>query len=142
MGNLKEIRNRITSVKSTQQITRAMKMVSAAKLKKATDAIVRIRPYSYKLKEVIETLADSIDDLGEKSLVVGQEVAGALHAHDVADVAVEAAAMQSQRILALIAAKVLKAALGEGQCFVIHPHAAFRNAFGAPLQARLEMLLP
>ena len=63
MWNLKEIRNRIVSVKSTQQITRAMKMVSAAKLKKATDAIVRIRPYSYKLKEVIETLADSIDDL-------------------------------------------------------------------------------
>jgi F-type H+-transporting ATPase subunit gamma len=63
MGNLKEIRNRIVSVKSTQQITRAMKMVSAAKLKKATDAIIRIRPYSYKLKEVIETLADGIDDL-------------------------------------------------------------------------------
>ena len=63
MGNLKEIRNRIVSVKSTQQITRAMKMVSAAKLKKATDAIVRIRPYSYKLKEVIETLAEGIDDL-------------------------------------------------------------------------------
>jgi F-type H+-transporting ATPase subunit gamma len=63
MGNLKEIRNRIVSVKSTQQITRAMKMVSAAKLKKATDAIVRIRPYSYKLKEVIETLAEGIEDL-------------------------------------------------------------------------------
>ena len=49
MANLKEIRNRISSVSSTMQITSAMKMVSAAKLKKAQDAIVAMRPYSNKL---------------------------------------------------------------------------------------------
>ena len=49
MPNLKEVRNRITSVNSTKQITSAMKMVSAAKLRKAQDAITRMRPYSEKL---------------------------------------------------------------------------------------------
>ena len=56
MANLKEIRNRIASVSSTMQITSAMKMVSAAKLKKATDAITQMRPYSTKLKELIQRL--------------------------------------------------------------------------------------
>jgi len=46
MASLKEVRNRITSVNSTQQITKAMKMVSAAKLRRATDAIVQMRPYA------------------------------------------------------------------------------------------------
>jgi ATP synthase F1 gamma subunit len=53
MANLKEIRNRITSVSSTMQITSAMKMVSAAKLKKAQDAITAMRPYAEKLTELI-----------------------------------------------------------------------------------------
>jgi F-type H+-transporting ATPase subunit gamma len=48
MANLKEIRNRITSVASTMQITSAMKMVSAAKLKRAQDAVTKMRPYSEK----------------------------------------------------------------------------------------------
>ena len=53
MANLKEIRNRISSVSSTMQITSAMKMVSAAKLKKAQEAITSVKPYSEKLDELI-----------------------------------------------------------------------------------------
>ena len=61
MANLKEIRNRISSVSSTMQITSAMKMVSAAKLKKAQDAITEMRPYSDKLTELIQNLSQSLD---------------------------------------------------------------------------------
>tara|TARA_B100001105_G_scaffold69119_1_gene54253 strand:+ start:603 stop:1451 length:849 start_codon:yes stop_codon:yes gene_type:complete len=61
MANLKEIRNRISSVSSTMQITSAMKMVSAAKLKKAQDAIVAMRPYSNKLTGILQGLFSSID---------------------------------------------------------------------------------
>ena len=61
MANLKEIRNRIASVSSTMQITSAMKMVSAAKLKKAQDAITAMRPYSDKLTELIQNLSGSIN---------------------------------------------------------------------------------
>ena len=60
MANLKEIRNRIASVSSTMQITSAMKMVSAAKLKKAQDAITAMRPYSDKLTELIQNLSGAI----------------------------------------------------------------------------------
>lgn len=59
MANLKEIRGRITSISSTMQITSAMKMVSAAKLKKAQDAIVMLRPYSEKLQELIQNVNSS-----------------------------------------------------------------------------------
>ncbi|NVK52057.1 MAG: ATP synthase F1 subunit gamma [Flavobacteriaceae bacterium] len=61
MANLKEIRNRITSIGSTMQITSAMKMVSAAKLKKAQDAIVAMRPYSSKLTELLQSLSATLD---------------------------------------------------------------------------------
>ena len=61
MANLKEIRNRITSVSSTMQITSAMKMVSAAKLKKAQDAITAMRPYAEKLTELLQNLAATLD---------------------------------------------------------------------------------
>lgn len=61
MANLKEVRNRITSVSSTQQITSAMKMVSAAKLKRAQDAITQMRPYANKLREILENLSASLD---------------------------------------------------------------------------------
>ncbi len=61
MANLKEIRSRITSVNSTKQITSAMKMVSAAKLKRAQDAIVQMRPYAEKLKEILGNLSASLD---------------------------------------------------------------------------------
>jgi F-type H+-transporting ATPase subunit gamma len=65
MANLKEIRNRITSVSSTMQITSAMKMVSAAKLKKAQDAITAMRPYAEKLTELLQNLSSSLDsDIG------------------------------------------------------------------------------
>jgi F-type H+-transporting ATPase subunit gamma len=60
MANLKEIRNRITSIKSTMQITSAMKMVSAAKLKKSQDAIVAMRPYSSKLTELLQNLSATL----------------------------------------------------------------------------------
>ncbi|MNJ99363.1 ATP synthase gamma chain [compost metagenome] len=61
MANLKEIRNRIVSVSSTMQITSAMKMVSAAKLKKAQDAITAMRPYSEKLTELLQNLSATLD---------------------------------------------------------------------------------
>ena len=62
MANLKAIRIRITSVKSTRQITSAMKMVSAAKLRKAQDKIVRLRPYANKLHEILVGLSQSLAD--------------------------------------------------------------------------------
>lgn len=65
MANLKEIRNRIASVSSTMQITSAMKMVSAAKLKKAQDAITAMRPYSSKLAQLIQNLSGGLDGIGE-----------------------------------------------------------------------------
>lgn len=61
MANLKEIRNRITSVSSTMQITSAMKMVSAAKLKKAQDAITAMRPYAEKLTELLQDLSATLE---------------------------------------------------------------------------------
>ncbi|HBW87176.1 MAG TPA: ATP synthase F1 subunit gamma [Crocinitomicaceae bacterium] len=61
MPNLKEIRNRIQSVGSTMQITSAMKMVSAAKLKRAQDAVNQMRPYANKLKEILENLSATLD---------------------------------------------------------------------------------
>ena len=61
MANLKEIRTRITSVNSTMQITSAMKMVSAAKLKRAQDAITRMRPYAEKLQEILSNVSSSLD---------------------------------------------------------------------------------
>ena len=61
MANLKEIRNRISSVESTMQITSAMKMVSAAKLKRAQDAIVQLRPYADKLTEILVNLSSTLD---------------------------------------------------------------------------------
>ena len=61
MANLKEIRNRIASVSSTMQITSAMKMVSAAKLKKAQDAITAMRPYANSLTQLIQNLSRTLE---------------------------------------------------------------------------------
>src|ERR1700749_2277705 len=73
-GQLKEVRNRIKSVQSTQQITKAMKMVSAAKLRRAQDAIVQMRPYARKLQELLSNIVSSSDgDLG-MSLAVERPV--------------------------------------------------------------------
>ena len=59
-GALKEVRNRIKSVQSTQQITKAMKMVSAAKLRRAQDAIIQMRPYAQKLQEMLVILLEML----------------------------------------------------------------------------------
>lgn len=67
MANLKELRSRITSVSSTMQITSAMKMVSAAKLNRAQDAITKMRPYSQKLTELLQNLSATLEgDTGSK----------------------------------------------------------------------------
>ncbi|SFS39928.1 ATP synthase F1 subcomplex gamma subunit [Lutibacter maritimus] len=71
MANLKEIRNRIASIGSTMQITSAMKMVSAAKLKKAQDAITQMRPYAEKLTELLQSLSASLE--GEVGGVYSQQ---------------------------------------------------------------------
>ncbi len=60
-GQLKEVRNRIKSVQSTQQITKAMKMVSAAKLRRAQDAIIQMRPYAKKLQEMLSNIISNIE---------------------------------------------------------------------------------
>ena len=60
-GQLKEVRNRIKSVQSTQQITKAMKMVSAAKLRKAQDAIIQMRPYAQKLQDMLSNIVSNSD---------------------------------------------------------------------------------
>jgi F-type H+-transporting ATPase subunit gamma len=77
MANLKEIRNRITSVGSTMQITSAMKMVSAAKLKRAQDAVTQMRPYAGKLKEILENLSATLD-LSENAFSEQREVKNVL----------------------------------------------------------------
>jgi len=62
MANLKEVKNRIASVNSTQQITKAMKMVAAAKLRRAQDAIMQLRPYASKLDEILTNVSSTADD--------------------------------------------------------------------------------
>ena len=70
-GQLKEVRNRIKSVQSTQQITKAMKMVSAAKLRRAQDAIIQMRPYARKLQEMLSNIVSNIE--GESGLALAAE---------------------------------------------------------------------
>ena len=70
-GQLKEVRNRISSVQSTQQITKAMKMVSAAKLRRAQDAIVQMRPYARKLQEMLSNIVSSSQ--GDSSMTLAAE---------------------------------------------------------------------
>ena len=65
MASLKEVRDRIGSVNSTQQITKAMKMVAAAKLRRAQDAIIQIRPYARKLNEMMATVSGGAESLAE-----------------------------------------------------------------------------
>ena len=74
MSGLKEIRNRISSVSSTMQITNAMKMVSAAKLKKAQDSITATLPYSNKLSELVKNISASIDSIDSNPLFIAREV--------------------------------------------------------------------
>lgn len=70
-GALKEVRNRIKSVQSTQQITKAMKMVSAAKLRRAQDAIIQMRPYAQKLQEMLSNIVSNAD--GEVGMALAKE---------------------------------------------------------------------
>lgn len=77
MANLKEIRNRITSVDSTMQITSAMKMVSAAKLKRAQDAVTQMRPYANKLQEILSNLSSTVD-ISENTFASDREVKNVL----------------------------------------------------------------
>jgi len=67
-GQLKEVRNRIKSVQSTQQITKAMKMVSAAKLRRAQDAIIQMRPYANKLQEMLSNIVSNAEGGGTLKL--------------------------------------------------------------------------
>ncbi|MBO9681542.1 MAG: ATP synthase F1 subunit gamma [Flavisolibacter sp.] len=73
-GQLKEVRNRIKSVQSTQQITKAMKMVSAAKLRRAQDAIVQMRPYARKLQEMLSNIVSNTQVEGDNALAVERQV--------------------------------------------------------------------
>lgn len=70
-GQLKEVRNRIKSVQSTQQITKAMKMVSAAKLRRAQDSIIQMRPYAQKLQEMLSNIVSNIE--GGASMKLAEE---------------------------------------------------------------------
>ena len=70
-GKLKEVRERMKSVSSTQQITKAMKMVSAAKLRKAQDSIVRMRPYADKLNQMLRNVLSAVE--GDVSISFGKD---------------------------------------------------------------------
>lgn len=73
MANLKEVRNRITSVNSTQQITKAMKMVSAAKLRRAQDAITQLRPYASKLDEILSNVSATLEGATDNKYGIARE---------------------------------------------------------------------
>jgi len=73
-GQLKEVRSRIKSVQSTQQITKAMKMVSAAKLRRAQDAIIQMRPYAKKLQEMLSNIVSNTQVEGGNALAVERTV--------------------------------------------------------------------
>ena len=77
-GALKEVRNRIKSVQSTQQITKAMKMVSAAKLRRAQDAITQMRPYAQKLQEMLSNIVSSSEGDVEMNLASARTVENVL----------------------------------------------------------------
>lgn len=73
-GQLKEVRNRIKSVQSTQQITKAMKMVSAAKLRRAQDAIIQMRPYAQKLQDMLSNIVSASEAGSEMALAAERPV--------------------------------------------------------------------
>src|SRR5215831_2739020 len=73
-GQLKEVRNRIKAIQNTQQITKAMKMVSAAKLRKAQDAIIQMRPYARKLQEVLSNIVSGTEGEVGMNLAVERPV--------------------------------------------------------------------
>ena len=86
MANLKEVRTRIASTQSTQQITKAMKMVSATKLRKAQQAITQMRPYADKLNGILQNLSDSARDEPVNCIAPGPvktKLAMAVHTEDI-----------------------------------------------------------
>lgn len=78
MANLRDIRNRINSVENTQQVTRAMKMVAAAKLRRAQERIFQTRPYAYALRELVEHLKEELDPTSHELFPPREEVRSAL----------------------------------------------------------------
>ncbi len=78
MPNLKEVRNRIQSVTTTKQITSAMKLVSASKLRRAQDSILRFRPYASKLREIMQRVAAGVDDLPNEGVFAHRPVKNVL----------------------------------------------------------------
>ena len=74
MANLKEIRTRISSISSTRQITSAMKMVSAAKLRKAQDAILQLRPYAEKLQDILSAISDALQNEEDNVFMAKRDV--------------------------------------------------------------------
>jgi F-type H+-transporting ATPase subunit gamma len=78
MASLKEVRGRIISVNSTQQITKAMKMVAAAKLRRAQDNIIKIRPYAEKLNTILNNLSETLDDSADNPFSAEREVKNVL----------------------------------------------------------------
>ena len=78
MANLKDIRNSIASVSSTRQITSAMKMVSAAKLRKSQDAVLKMRPYANKLQEVLAEVCSNLDNPNENAFIEQREIKNVL----------------------------------------------------------------
>jgi len=78
MPNLKEVRNRIVSVNSTSQITSAMKMVSAAKLKRASDAILGMRPYAQKMQEIMQNVSAGLGEVRSEYSAKPHEVKNVL----------------------------------------------------------------
>ena len=78
MANLKEVKNRIASVTSTQQITSAMKMVAAAKLKRATDKMIQMRPYAQKLASILQNVTAGLDEGSENAYSEEREIENVL----------------------------------------------------------------
>ncbi|MFO8099176.1 MAG: ATP synthase F1 subunit gamma [Salinibacter sp.] len=78
MANLRDIRNRIDSVENTKQVTRAMKMVAAAKLRRAQERIFETRPYAYKIRELLEHLKDELDPTVHPYFQAPEEATGTL----------------------------------------------------------------
>jgi F-type H+-transporting ATPase subunit gamma len=78
MANLRDIRNRINSVENTKQVTRAMKMVAAAKLRRAQERIFNTRPYAYKIREIVDHLQDELDPTAHEFFEEREEIEGVL----------------------------------------------------------------
>ncbi|MEO1030082.1 MAG: ATP synthase F1 subunit gamma [Bacteroidota bacterium] len=139
MANLKEIRNRISTVSSTMQITSAMKMVSAAKLKKAQDAITAMRPYSNKLTELLQSLSATLDaDSGSKfaeqrevkkvllvAISSNRGLAGAFNSNIIKQVRVLISDYKDQEVSILTVGKKVNDAFGKKETIIANKSEVF-----------------